>query len=107
MRRIFPALAVVLATSFALGWYLLLAEEYKQLGRHIAGGAGFVSNLLLWQDSGYFDATAEARPLLHLWSLGVEEQFYIAWPILLVPRVGSGAPRLSCSRPASASRPSA
>lgn len=83
IRRIFPALLLVLCASFAFGWYALLAEEYKQLGKHIAGGAGFVSNYLFWDESGYFDNAAETKPLLHLWSLGVEEQYYIFWPLFL------------------------
>ncbi|MDP3562473.1 MAG: acyltransferase family protein [Legionellaceae bacterium] len=83
IRRIFPALLLVLAVSYVLGWFTLLSDEYKQLGKHIAGGAGFISNFILWNESGYFDNVAETKPLLHLWSLGVEEQFYILFPVLL------------------------
>lgn len=83
IRRIFPALLLVLISCYAFGWFTLLADEYKQLGKHIAAGAGFVSNFVLWGESGYFDAAAETKPLLHLWSLGIEEQFYIVWPLLL------------------------
>lgn len=83
IRRIFPALLVVLAASYAFGWFALLPDEFMQLGKNIAAGAGFVSNFLLWSESGYFDSAAELKPLLHLWSLGIEEQFYIAWPLLL------------------------
>lgn len=83
IKRIFPALLLVLVASFAFGWFALLADEYKQLGKHIAAGAGFVSNLVLWSEAGYFDNSAETKPLLHLWSLGIEEQFYIAWPFVL------------------------
>jgi peptidoglycan/LPS O-acetylase OafA/YrhL len=83
IRRIFPTLILVLLTSFVLGWCILFASEYKQLGKHIAGGAGFVANLILWSESGYFDNLADTKPLLHLWSLGIEEQFYIIWPPIL------------------------
>lgn len=83
IKRIFPALLVILIASYALGWFVLLADEYKQLGKHIAAGAGFVSNFVLWGESGYFDNAAETKPLLHLWSLGIEEQFYIVWPFAL------------------------
>lgn len=83
INRIFPALILVLGACFAFGWFALLADEYKQLGKHIAGGAGFISNFMFWGESGYFDNAAETKPLLHLWSLGVEEQFYIVWPLLL------------------------
>lgn len=83
IKRIFPALLLVLITCFAFGWFALWADEYAQLGKHIAGGAGFVSNFLFWHESGYFDTAAETKPLLHLWTLGIEEQFYIVWPLLL------------------------
>jgi peptidoglycan/LPS O-acetylase OafA/YrhL len=83
IRRIFPALAVVLAACLAVGWLVLLPNEYDQLAQHTAGGAGFCVNFLLWRESGYFDAAAEVKPLLHLWSLGIEEQFYVLWPLLL------------------------
>lgn len=83
VRRIFPALILVLITCYIFGWFALLPDEYKQLGKHITAGAGFVSNLFFWQESGYFDNTAETKPLLHLLSLGIEEQFYIIWPPLL------------------------
>ncbi len=82
--RIFPALLAVLLACFGFGWFELLASEFTQLGKHIAGGAGFVSNILLWRENGYFDNAAELKPLLHLWSLGIEEQFYIFWPVLLL-----------------------
>ena len=83
ITRIFPALLLVLIASYAFGWFALLADEYKQLGMHIAAGAGFFSNFALWNEAGYFDNSSETKPLLHLWSLGIEEQFYIIWPLLL------------------------
>jgi peptidoglycan/LPS O-acetylase OafA/YrhL len=82
-RRILPALAIVLAGVLAIGWLLLLPATYQSLGLHAFAGALFFPNLLSWSEVGYFDASAEAKPLLHLWSLGVEEQFYLLWPLLL------------------------
>ena len=82
VRRIFPSLIVVLIPCLVFGW-LLPPTDFRQIGKHVAAGAGFVSNFAFWKEAGYFDAAAESKPLLHLWSLGVEEQFYIFWPLLL------------------------
>jgi peptidoglycan/LPS O-acetylase OafA/YrhL len=83
VTRIFPALFLVLAACYAFGWYSLYPAEYRQLGEHVAGGAGFVANFVLWTETGYFDNAAATKPLLHLWTLAIEEQFYIFWPLLL------------------------
>ena len=82
VRRIFPALMAVLVAVLAGGWFLMQADEFALLGKHVGAGMGFVSNLVLWSEAGYFDPAAHSKPLLHLWSLGIEEQFYIAWPLL-------------------------
>lgn len=97
IKRIFPALLLVLITCYFLGWFALLADEYAQLGKHIAGGAGFVSNFVFLDESGYFDNAPETKPLLHLWSLGVEEQFYILWPFFLWLAWRASAPRATIS----------
>jgi peptidoglycan/LPS O-acetylase OafA/YrhL len=83
IRRIYPALILVLLTGLGAGYFLLWPGEYRNLGKHVAGGASFIVNFLLWGEQGYFEGQAATKPLLHLWSLGVEEQFYIVWPLLL------------------------
>ncbi|MEF2913256.1 MAG: acyltransferase, partial [Succinivibrio sp.] len=84
IRRIFPALIAVLITCLTLGYFVLFPDEYALLGKHTAGGAVYINNILLYKESGnYFDVAANAKPLLHLWSLGVEEQFYLIFPLIL------------------------
>ena len=83
-RRIFPALAIVLAATLVVGWAILLPAEYAKLGQHVLGGVTFTSNFLLHGESGYFDESSSTKPLLHLWSLAIEEQFYLLFPVIVV-----------------------
>jgi peptidoglycan/LPS O-acetylase OafA/YrhL len=84
IRRLFPALITMLALTMAYGWLILLPDEFRQLGKHVAAGTLFIQNIVFWQESGYFDTAASLKPLLHLWSLAVEEQFYIFFPPILL-----------------------
>ncbi|MEN2785598.1 acyltransferase family protein [Sphingomonas qilianensis] len=82
--RIVPALFVVLAATLIAGCLILLPGELRELGRSAAAAAGFSSNIFFWRTSNYFSGAAESKALLHTWSLGVEEQFYIFYPLLLM-----------------------
>lgn len=83
MRRLLPALAVTLGTSLLLAFILFSPERFAAFGRSLGAAVFSVSNFVFWSESGYFDAAAKLKPLLHTWSLGVEEQFYFIWPALL------------------------
>jgi peptidoglycan/LPS O-acetylase OafA/YrhL len=83
VRRIFPALITVFLFTWAVGWALLFRPEFQALGRHIVASTLFSENFLLWSESGYFDVSSQQKMLLHLWSLAIEEQFYIFWPLLM------------------------
>ena len=83
VRRIFPALFAVLAVVSVAACWILLPAELEHYARSVVAATLFASNIYFWRDSGYFDATAETKPLLHTWSLGVEEQFYIFFPVAL------------------------
>ncbi len=84
IRRIFPPLLLMIVVMLIAGWLLLLPTDFKSLGKHAAAGVSYVSNLLLWTEAGYFDAPSGYKPFLHLWSLGIEEQFYLTWPLAMI-----------------------
>lgn len=91
-RRILPALFVVVAATLMVAWCWLMPGHMKALSTSVLAVCGYASNVLFASESGYFDTAAELKPLLHTWSLGVEEQFYLLCPplILLAWRLGRG-----------------
>ncbi|MCU4539385.1 acyltransferase family protein [Acinetobacter bereziniae] len=83
-NRIIPALGMLCFILLVIGWFFLPPIEYKSLGKHVAGSLSFLSNILYWKESGYFDVSSHEKWLLHTWSLSVEWQFYIIYPIILL-----------------------
>ncbi|WP_323592250.1 acyltransferase family protein [Aliarcobacter butzleri] len=84
IRRIYPALIVVLSTTVVIGYLFMFPSELEQLGKHIKSSAFFYENFRLIGEVGYWDESASLKPLLHFWSLAIEEQFYIFWPLILI-----------------------
>lgn len=83
-RRILPALLAVLAASTVLAWTVMIPEDFRKFAQGLGSSGVFASNLLFAQKTGYFDDDEGFRPLLHTWSLSVEEQFYILFPALMI-----------------------
>jgi peptidoglycan/LPS O-acetylase OafA/YrhL len=83
-RRILPALFFVMLVCIPVAWVLMLPYEFDNFGRSVVAVSLFASNILFWRESGYFAAESEEMPLLHTWSLAVEEQYYVVFPIILV-----------------------
>ncbi len=83
IRRIFPALILTCILCFGYGWLVLFPDEFAHLAKHVSSAAIFLTNLTLYREGGYFDFSSESKPLLHLWSLAIEEQFYLLWPLLI------------------------
>jgi peptidoglycan/LPS O-acetylase OafA/YrhL len=83
IRRIFPALIAMIVFCLFVGWCVLLPSEFEYLGKHIAASAAFLQNFNLSGESGYFDISSDLKPLNHLWSLAIEEQFYAIFPPLM------------------------
>jgi peptidoglycan/LPS O-acetylase OafA/YrhL len=84
IKRIFPSLIIVLIFCIVAGWFVLLSNEYELLGKHIFASSIYISNFILQSEAGYFDTDSELKPLLHLWSLAIEEQFYLIFPLFLI-----------------------
>jgi peptidoglycan/LPS O-acetylase OafA/YrhL len=84
IRRIVPALVAMMLATLLAGMVLLYPSEWQDLGKSAIAATLSASNLFFWSTANYFDAPSNTKPLLHTWSLGVEEQFYLAFPLLMV-----------------------
>jgi peptidoglycan/LPS O-acetylase OafA/YrhL len=83
VRRIIPALLVMVAATLAVSWYVLMPVDYMRVAKSAAATGLFASNIFFWRQQGYFEPSSAEQPLLHTWSLGIEEQFYILFPVLI------------------------
>jgi len=83
IKRLFAAFLVVGLAATLVGWWLLLPGDLRAFGKSVIASAAYAPNVLFYRDIGYFDSDASTKPLLHTWSLGVEEQFYICFPLLM------------------------
>jgi peptidoglycan/LPS O-acetylase OafA/YrhL len=83
IKRLFAAYFIVGMATLAAGWWLLMPADYRAYAKTLIASTAFLSNVVFYHDAGYFDASSSSKPLLHTWSLGVEEQFYIFFPILI------------------------
>ncbi|MBV7395164.1 acyltransferase family protein [Mameliella sediminis] len=83
-RRLAPAFFTMLLVTTALGWVILLPFEFREYGKAVIASTVYLSNVLFFRQAGYFDTASEDKPLLHTWSLAVEEQFYIFLPLALI-----------------------
>jgi peptidoglycan/LPS O-acetylase OafA/YrhL len=97
IKRIFPSLITVLIAVLVLGWFVFTSVEYVALSKHTRASVLFISNFVLAKEAGYFDLNSHLKPLLHLWSLSIEEQFYIVWPVLLYYTYKNGINIISLS----------
>jgi peptidoglycan/LPS O-acetylase OafA/YrhL len=102
-KRLIPAAVAMGAVTLAIGWAILLPRDYMNLGGTVAAYMAMVSNLVFWLRDGYFDAQCHYWPLLHTWSLAVEEQFYLVYPAFLVTLSRYGCPRYALLMAASVS----
>ena len=95
-RRILPALLVMLLASTAVACWLFLPSDLLRFGTHLSFTSGFISNFAVWREGGYFDLNSPFNPLLHLWSIAVEEQFYLGFPLIFLAsgRALKGGPRI-------------
>ena len=89
-RRILPALFFVVLVCVPFAWFLMFPSQFIDFARSVAAVSVFGSNILFWQESGYFAAAVEQKSLLHTWSLAVEEQFYIVFPVFMIMLWGLG-----------------
>jgi peptidoglycan/LPS O-acetylase OafA/YrhL len=87
VRRIFPALIILLALNLLLGYWLLFADEFRNLSKYLLSGGMFTANFVAYYDINYFSQDSINKPLLHLWSLGIEEQFYLIFPLIIAIQV--------------------
>jgi peptidoglycan/LPS O-acetylase OafA/YrhL len=83
-RRILPALFLVMLFCIPIAWLMLLTRDITEFFHSLVAVPVFASNILFWNESGYFEVTAELKPLLHTWSLAVEEQYYVLFPLFLM-----------------------
>lgn len=84
VRRIVPALSAVIAFCLVVGFFILMPNDYKNLGSSVVAAVLFVSNFYFWRGTSYFEPRGSEQPLLYTWSLSIEEQFYLGYPLLLI-----------------------